>query len=45
MKLNVRGVKLMYGNHDYETAKRIAEEKMSETGHEYVVLPTEEENL
>jgi hypothetical protein len=33
----------MYGSHDYETAMQIVQEKANETGHEYVLLPVDEE--
>lgn len=33
----------MFGNHDYETAKKIALEKSKELGEECVVLPADED--
>ncbi len=32
----------MFGNHDFETAKRIAEEKTKETGQKHVALPVDD---
>lgn len=33
----------MYGNHDYETASRIAAEKTSETGKTHTALPSQDD--